>query len=95
VAKFKPDFWSISGAFVVSAGLMWLLENRGIKAAERAGLIDNAVNGRRKNLVLRCVGGVGFGYVGQMVLPQILEAVGKFIVGSVQGVLAGMSGGVQ
>jgi len=90
--KFKPDFWSIAGAVVASMALMWLLENRGLGAAAKAGIIDTAVNGRRKNIVLRLVGGAGFGYVGQMVLPQILEAVGKFILGSVQGVLNSMGG---
>ncbi len=83
------DFWSIAAAVVVSMGLAWLAENRGVKAAAAAGAVDLHVAGRRKNLVIRLFLGASFGFIGQMVLPQILDLVGRFVVGSVQGVLGG------
>ncbi len=91
--KFHPDFWSVSGAVIASAAFMWLLENRGMKAAAKAGIINTAIKGRRGNIVLRCAGGVLFGYIGQMILPQTLDAIGKTILGLVQGVQNGFSGG--
>ncbi len=89
--SFHPDLWALAGAVVVSMGLSWLAENRGVKAAEKAGVIDAHRTGKRSNIVIRLFLGAAFGFIGQMALPEILDAVGKFVIGSVQAALGGAS----
>lgn len=87
--KFHPSVAAIIGAVVISMAVTWVIENRHIKWGKIPGDVDASLKGRRGNLVLRLVGAWFCGAVGQIALPQLLDAGVRALVGVFGGATAG------
>lgn len=87
--KFHPSEMAIIGAVFVSVGVTWLIESRGIRWGKLGGDVDASLGGRRKNLVPRLVVAFVFGAIGQIALPQVIDAGVKMVLGFFTGIGSG------
>lgn len=79
--KFHPSTEAVIGAIVISTAVTWLIDNRGIAIFKKSPDVAAALAGRRKNVIPRALGAWFCGAVGQVALPQLLDAGVKMVVG--------------